>query len=255
MSNVDPSPPPAAAEKSSLTKKLPTFRVGFSKQMDALRAYAMVSENGAKPVHYSAVGDIIKVHEANVSSMNPFFLENGFIEKHGNGYMPTAAVLEFNRASQWNPETAAQTLAPIVANTWFGIALKQRLQFRPMSDEEAIQVLAALCNAGPSVKPQLRMLLDYCEAAGIIQRAGGQITAAEPITNIKPTPATDMAAPTTTPVPRAPVVTSTVGAPNVINMQIAIQVDLAEMSGWPPERISAFFGGIAQVLAAKNQDG
>jgi hypothetical protein len=28
-------------------------------------------------------------------------------------------------------------------------------------------------------------------------------------------------------------------------------VNLGEMSGWQPERIAAFFGGLAQVIAAK----
>src|SRR5689334_7260683 len=94
----------APDSKARLTKKLPTFRVGFPKQLDALRAYAVLSEGGTKPVHYRRVGDIIKVHEANVSSMNPFLLENGFLDKN---YTPTAPVLEYSRQYQWNPETAA----------------------------------------------------------------------------------------------------------------------------------------------------
>src|SRR5690606_32424101 len=88
---------PTAEARPRLTKKLPTFRVGFAKQMDALRAYAVLSEGGKKPVHYTRIADIIKVHEANVSSMNPFFLENGLIEKNGNGYIPAPDVVEYSR--------------------------------------------------------------------------------------------------------------------------------------------------------------
>src|SRR4051812_863272 len=101
---------PSSAEKSRLTKKLPTFRVGPAKQLDALRAYAVLSENGTKPVHYSRIAEIIKVHEANVSSMNPFFVENGLIIKAHNGYLPSPQVLEYDRAYSWKPETAAQKL-------------------------------------------------------------------------------------------------------------------------------------------------
>ncbi len=263
MSNTENSPPLAAAEKSKLSKKLPTFRVGFHKQMDALRAYATISDNGTKPVHYSIVGDFIKVHEANVSSMNPFFVENGFLEKSGAGYMPTPAVLEYNRAHSWNPETAAQTLAPIIANTWFGLALKQRLQFRSISEDEGIEILASLCNALPSMKPQLRMLLDYCEASGILSRAGGQLAAIEQTDSKQATaPASTTAAAISTPTQSpmrfagGPIPSGNLTPQNgAINLQIAVDVNLAEMRDWSPERITAFFGGIAQILAAKNKDG
>lgn len=254
-------PPPATAEtKSKLSKKLPTFRVGFAKQMDALRAYAVLSDGGSKPVHYTKVADIIKVHEANVSSMNPFFVENNFIYKAGNGYVPVTDILEYNRAYSWKPENAAQKLNLLVANTWFGTALIQRLQFRAMSEEVAIEALASQCNAGPAAKPQLRILLDLCEASGIIERANGQLTllsvsapeeikTAPEATRPAPEPeATMQPRPTSSPANHSP-------KDGSINLDIGIRVDLAEMRDWSPDRITAFFGGIAQILAAKNKDG
>ena len=39
----------------------------------------------------------------------------------------------------------------------------------------------------------------------------------------------------------------------VIQFQIDVRVDLKEISGWRPDRIAAFFSGIAQVVAAKGQ--
>jgi hypothetical protein len=248
--------------RSKLSKKLPTFRVGFAKQLDALRAYAVLSDGGTKAVHYSKVGEIINVHEANVSSMNPFFLENGFIEKQGAGYVPTAPIVEYNRAFSWNPETAAQKLAPIVINSWFGQALRQRLQFRQLSEDDAIEVLAAVCKAEPAAKPQLRILLDYCEGAGILTRANGQLASAE--LNLKesksPTPPSAtieqplMAQSPERPQSPSPALASD-SQDGAINLQIGVHVSLAEMKDWSPERITAFFGGIAQVLAAKNKSG
>jgi hypothetical protein len=38
-----------------------------------------------------------------------------------------------------------------------------------------------------------------------------------------------------------------------VDFHVAIRVGTAEFSTWRPERISAFFGGIAQVLAAKGR--
>ena len=264
MSNLASSPSSAPTDgKSKLSKKLPTFRVGFAKQLDALRAYAVLSDGGTKAVHYSKVGELIKVHEANVSSMNPFFLENGFIEKQGAGYMPTAPIVEYNRAFSWNPETSAQKLAPIVINSWFGQALRQRLQFRQLSEDDAIEVLAAVCKADPGAKPQLRILLDYCEGAGILTRANGQLVAAAELDlkeskSPQPPSATLERPPMAQPPERsqgpAPALASD-SQDGAINFQISVQVSLAEMKDWSTERITAFFGGIAQVLAAKNKGG
>lgn len=252
--SLDRVPPDRASNK-----KLPTFRVGTAKQFDALRAYAVLSDGGTKPVRYTNVAEIIKVHEANVSSMNPFFLENGFIEKQAGGVVPHLALLEYNRAHSWNPDKAGQKLAPIVSKTWFGEALQQRLLFRSMSEDEAVEALATICMAGPDAKLQLRMLLDYCEVAGLVRRENGQLSA----TNSSPQPAPSPAR--NDPIPAAPSVStaperkpSAFGgamspAEGGINFQVSIQVDLAEMKGWSADRIAAFFSGMAQVLAAQEK--
>ena len=240
----------------SSTKKLPTFRVGYPKQLDALRAFAVLSENGTKPVRYTKVAEVIKVHEANVSSMNPFFFESGFIEKQGGGAMPHPALLEYNRAHQWKAETAGPKLAPIIAATWFGQMLAQRLQFRAMTEDEAVDALAAECMAGPDAKPQLKMLLDYCETAGIVRRDNGQLSApqSKPADSLPPPPE-----PVATPVEVAPKSffgggpATPKAAAGGISFQINVNVDMAEMSGWSADRIASFFAGVAQVLAAQGK--
>lgn len=244
------------------SKKLPTFRVGFPKQLDALRAYALLSDNGTKPVHYGRVADIIKVHEANVSSMNPFFLESGFLEKSGAGYMPTPAVLEYARQHSWTADTAAQKLASIVNNTWFGQALSQRLQFRSMSEDDAINALASLCNAMPEARPQLRLLIDFSEAAGVLVRANGQLSAPVPdSTEPKPAPHSELMPPIIDNRPQAdaPAARSAPAAAPTqdggVNFSIDVQISMAEMKDWSAERITALFTGIAQVLAAKHREG
>ena len=36
-----------------------------------------------------------------------------------------------------------------------------------------------------------------------------------------------------------------------VQFHVSVKVDMAEFAGWEPARITSFFGGIAQVLAAK----
>jgi hypothetical protein len=263
MSDVAP-PPPSAEPKTQPNKKLPTFRAGFTKQLEALRAYALLSEGGKKSVSYKAIAEVIKIHEANVSSMNPFFLENGFIEKSGPAYVPTAPVLEYFRRYGWDAATAAQALAPIIINSWFGLALIQRLHFRSILEDDALSLLASRCQANPEAKPQLRVLIDFCEAANVITRVDGKLSnvpqqqdeaPARSIPPIQSEPEPEAVEPVAVQPSRAAmrpaVAESKQGA---INLHIDIDVDLAEMRDWTPERITAFFSGIAQVLAAKNKD-
>lgn len=236
-------------------KRLPTFRVGFAKQLDALRAYAVLSESGAKPVRYQNIAPIIKLHEVNVSSANPFFLENGFLEKVSGGLLPTAAVLEYNRAYSWKPETAGAKLLSIVEKSWFGAALQQRLLFRTMTEDEAIEALASICMAGPDARPQLKTLIDYCELAELLRRENGQLIANQDARVSQPAQTQHKEEPR--PAPTSETQEMRVGgfAPTAgaINFQISVKVDMAEMKGWSADRITAFFGGIAQVLAAQEK--
>jgi hypothetical protein len=39
----------------------------------------------------------------------------------------------------------------------------------------------------------------------------------------------------------------------IVQFHVSVRVDMGEFKGWAPERIAAFFGGIAQVLAAKGK--
>lgn len=256
-----------AGPKRRLTKKVPTFRAGFAKHLDCLRAYAVLSENGTKPVHYVKIGPIITLHEANVSSMNPFFMESGLIEKRQGGYMPCEAVLDYNRAYAWDKDTAGHKLAPTIRDTWFGHELTQRLQFDSMDEDTAIKLFADICNAGPEVRGQLRMLIDFCETAGLVKRDGSQIFSAESAAprqretahaqpdsqpSIKPTtlPVSESAAQPAAPKQPSADLPSHSGT---VHFQISANVDMTEMSGWSADRIAAFFAGIAQVLAAQGQ--
>jgi hypothetical protein len=38
-----------------------------------------------------------------------------------------------------------------------------------------------------------------------------------------------------------------------INFQVSLKVTMAEIAGWEPDRITAFFAGLAQVIAAKGR--
>jgi len=253
-----------ASSASAPIKKLPTFRVGFNKQMDALRGYAVASKNGTVPVRYADVAKLVGVHESNVSSMNPFFVENGFLEKSGAGLLPTQPVIDYNRAHQWDAATAATKLAGLVEKAWFGEAITKKLLFRAMSEDQVIETLAAVCMAGPDAKAQLRVLVDLIEMVGLARRENGMLHAN------RTTQTVDAPASVETPPPSAasplhasaaaefaavPIPAPGRAPAGVVQFQVSVNIDMTELSGWSADRISALFAGVAQVLAAQKGGG
>lgn len=240
-----------APESRRATKKLPSTRLGFSKQLDILRAFAHLS-SGNQPVHYTKVAEAVQAHESNVSTMNPFFVENGFLIKSGNGQLPSAAVQEFGRKYSWNKDTAAHALAPVVSATWFAEALLNRLHFNPLTTDQGIEILAAACSAEPDAKPQLRMLIDYLDASGLLRRENGQLIAIRREQPQPPTPEPAVELKASPVTPGAPVIGTPAASPGNISFQVSVDVNMADLAGWPADRITAFFTGVAAVIAAQN---
>jgi len=269
---ADDSTTPQAADKASSkvarpTKQLPTSRIAFSKQLDILRAYAAASGPGNKLVTLREVSDIVKMASGTVTIANPFFTDAKLLFKtEGMGLTPSTYVMEFARAYEWNRDTAAHKLAPAFSQMWFTEALLPRLAFGDITEEEAITVLAEKSASPPDYKTQLRLILDYLEVSGLIRREDGRIKAGS-----KAASATQSAAPEKKTVdhedkkdqtsvsphaslsPPAGRVSTAFTQPTqgVVNFHIDVRMDMSEFAGWSPDRIAAFFNGIALVLSAK----
>src|SRR2546430_10327072 len=194
-----------------------------------------------------------------ISLTSPFFTDIGLLQRADKGFLPSDAVINFQRQHQWKPETATQKLAPVIAASWFAERLVPKLSFRAMTEDEAIDDLAEACSAEPDYKPQLALLLDYIAAAGLIVRDGGQVRSTNmPVATervaLKPEAGTDSAENATTVSQTAKsMVTTAFTQPTegTVQFHVSVRVDMNEFAGWQAERITAFFGGIAQVLAAK----
>jgi hypothetical protein len=241
-------------------KVLPTVRVSFSKQMDIVRAYA--AAGSGKAVTGKDVADIVQMAPTTISLANPFFLDVKFVQKsEGVGMAPASEVMEYLHAYEWDKETAAHKLSPLLSNAWFWEALQPRLAFEKLSEEQVITVLAEKSKAGPSYKPQLKMVLEFLDAAGMIKRENGQVTAlkgAQQTTALlapaaAPAKSAEHAeSPSVSPLKqRASVGTNFAQREGVISFDISVRVDMSEFVGWEPARIAAFFAGVAQVISAK----
>jgi hypothetical protein len=259
-----PKPPKfkGVVEKQKPTRILPSTRISFPKQIDLLRGYAAASGPSNKAVTADETAAIVGMQRDTLSLINPFFVDVGFLQRveqknEAWRYLPSADVINFARAYEWNKETAAHKLAPSMAASWFGEALLKRLSFGSLDEEEAISVLAEAASAAPEYKAQLRILLNYLSAAGLAQLADGRVTKGK-ATNTAPMNSSTTETPHVTqeqaPQHRiTPSVSTAFLQPTqgVVNFHVDVKIDMAEFASWSPARITAFFAGVAQVLAAK----
>ncbi len=258
-STLIPSP---TKTKIRPTKPLPTERIAFNRQLEILRAYAAANAPTGQAVSNETVAEIVKLNASTVSLGNSFFVAIGLLQKADTGYLPSPDVIEFNRAYAWSQETAAFKLAGTIEKSWFAQALFPKLNFRPVDIDEALATLADAASAGPDSKDQLRMLLNYLEAVGLTIRDGNTIRLS-PQGSGASTPSSTSSSSTTSSSSiseRVPlqdrVDAQAIRAPSqpqagVVQFQINVEVKMDEFAGWPADRITAFFNGIAQVLAAR----
>jgi hypothetical protein len=256
--------PTPARPKSALP--LPTERIQYDNQTKLIRAYAIASGPEGRGVTNGAVANIVKMHSDTVALANGFFTGIGILQRTDSGFVPAPEVIAFNRAFEWNPESAGTKLSPLMERAWFGQALLPRLRLAgTMEEREAIQVLAETAAVPPQQKKNLELILDYMTTSGLIQREGGMIkmtrqTAQQPAPpagesqdvseNRSPAPASSRS-PQSSPLASALFPSS---ADGMVQFHISVRVNMAEFAGWTPDRISAFFSGVAQVLAARGKD-
>ena len=257
-----PQEPPVKPAKSKPIQVLPADRVIFAKQLSLLRAYAAASGHEKKPVKLPEVADIAKIHANTISVANGFLVDIGLIQKTDAGFIPSAEVLAFAAAHEWNPDKAAHKLAPIILESWFAKTLLPKLTFDKVRERDAIADLAQAASAGTDCKNSVKMLIDYMEAVGVIQREGEFLRKSTPVASA-PHTSTERHAAANPPehretahrdsVPQRSSVSTafTQMTGGMVQFNISVKVDMQEFSGWQPERITAFFAGIAQVLAAK----
>lgn len=247
-----------AKSKSKPSRILPFDRVQFAKQLDVLRAFAAASNQGTKSVTNVEAAAIVAMAPETLSACNAFFVSSGLIQKGEGGMLVSPEVQSFFRAYDWNKDTAAHKLAPLLRVSWFAETLLPRLSFKPMDEEEAITQLGDAATASPDCKKQLKFLIDFLEASGLAQRDGTLLkpgpmfadsgTVRQEISIPKESPAAESIGAA----PKLKVATTfSQMAQGAMRFNVSFDVDMTEMANWHPDRIAKFFHGIAEVLSAK----
>jgi hypothetical protein len=261
-SSVKRFPRPKKAAKhvdSRPTKFLPSERITFGRQLDILRGWAAAGGSLRKVVSNLEVAKVVNMQPSTVSLNNAFYSSIGLLVKAEGGYAAAEEVTAFLRAWEWNKDTAAQKLAPILAKSWFYEALASKLEFGARSEAECLQDMGDASNAGQGYKNNLKMLLEYLTATGLVQRDGDSVkkggatvtpsSAQQVVSESAASPKPETIATGDSLAKTMPSLFGT--TEGEVQFNVVVKVKMGEFASWQADRIAAFFGGIAQVLAAK----
>ena len=252
---TEPSPEPRQpVGRSRVLFPLPSGRMRFESQLRALRGWAVAAQNDPTPSN-DAVADACRISSTTISGNNAFLVTANLLVKEGGGYRPTDATIEFGRAVSFGAADAPRKLAPALQATWFWKALQPRLDFPPVTREDALLRLAEVAHAGSEHKNQLSVILEWLEAAGLLRREGDQITSVKDA--VRPVAIGEIVAePDPKPVPslaeQALQASVSATSPGAIAFSVAVNIDMADLLGWEPDRIKELFDGIAKVLSAQS---
>lgn len=231
-------------------KALPTDRVAFVKQIEILRAYAVGSPDGSKFLTNNDISGMVGIGPNSASLCNNFFVESGLLQRGESGLAPASDVQSYARTYEWDQESAPEKLAPTLQRTWFAEAILPRAALRVITETEALTVLAEAASADKSYRSQLLFLLEYLEFAKLIIRDGSNIRRATRLATFS-APISSNSEEQRVPTNQPPQQEVRSASTNGVSFSVDINVDMTELAGWPAERITSFFAGLAQVIAAK----
>jgi hypothetical protein len=246
---------------SSLTPKpgkiLPTEKINVAKQLDFLRGYGATSADGTKASSVNEVASVLKVAASSVTLASSFLASVGLIVRTDAGtYRSSPEVIAFLRAYEWDKETASHKLGPLLREAWFGKALIPSLKIGPIAEKDAVAKLAEAAPASTEYRKELGMLIDFMIAGGIVVREGNMLRMAT--RDAKSSEAATVKAEMTANEPTGAIRSNPVSVttafneePGSMSFNVSFRVDMAEFASWKPERLQAFFRGIAEVLHAK----
>lgn len=171
-----------AAPRQRSERSLPTDRLSFDKQVEALRAIAQVSGAGRRPVTAEEISSTIGLRGNTGGLSNKFFRDTGWIQPQGRGmYVPTEELMSFHQQLVVDPdavEAAKEYLLGAARASWYWQEIADMVQGAGV--REAAVIFKLVRAAGASAddhKPQLSLIIDWLIWLGLVHREGEMILA------------------------------------------------------------------------------
>lgn len=238
-------------------KALPTDRLKFGQQVNALKAISVASVGGTKAVGAEDIAPRIGVVAATAGLNNQFFMESGLITRESKGrYKPTEAVERFARKHTFDAEGSGRELAGILGQTWYFQAVRQQLEMGTTPTQTMIRVLADAAGAVKAHEVKLASLLAWLEFAGLVTTEGGTVKipegapeppAVEDNELPDPPPADTEGKRTTEKHRRQPPADTEA----VLSFSFDFALTADDLKALSPEQIQKVFEAVGQVMAVK----
>ena len=151
-------------------RALPTDRMRFDVQVQALKAFAVTSKYGQFAVTSEEIASILPVSATTAGLNNNFCYEAGLLVRESKGrYKPTEAVNQFARDHSWAPDRAGRALAPILAKTWFYEAVENQLAMGPATRQQLVSALGQVAGATTDHTGHLDTIVQWLDYAQLIR--------------------------------------------------------------------------------------
>lgn len=171
-----------ATPRQRSERSLPTDRLSFEKQVEALRAIAQVSGAGRRPVTAEEISSTIGLRGNTGGLSNKFFRDTGWIQPQGRGmYVPTEELTSFHQQLAVDPgavEAAKEYLLVAARTSWYWQEIADMVQGAGV--REAAVIFKLVRAAGASAddhKVQLSLIIEWLIWLGLVHREGEMILA------------------------------------------------------------------------------
>jgi hypothetical protein len=244
--------PEKAAPRPRASKALPTDRMKFDVQVNALKAFATQSDMGKRAIGSDDIAPRLGITASTAGLNNAFFAEAGLLEKESKGkYKPTPEVVRFAQEHSFDAAKAGKALGPILKETWFF----REVAREPSTRERLIEVLAYAAGTGKERQVQITGLLSWLEYAGLIATENGTVRAVTADDSADPARQGTTVANQEEPKPKggkSEEQQAQRGTPLLsFNFDFSLATgDLAKLS---PEQIKALYEAVGTVMAIKAQ--
>lgn len=237
---------------------VPTDRMKFETQVQALRTICTASRGGQESVDAEKMASLMGVSSATAPLNNAFFISVGLVEKIGKGeYRPTELALKFQQKWTFNKDEAPTLLAPAFHASWFFEAVKQKLDVDGAPTvKQMIETLAMRAGTDDTYATQYSFLLDWLAYVGLIA-IESDIVRIVSEASVEPELETEEdklpavpSEPETHSKSEGPKMVPLVKAqPPVIAFSFEVAVTAADLAILAPEQIAAFFDGAGKIAA------
>lgn len=170
-----------SAQRQRAERNLPTDRLSFEKQVEALRAIAQLSGSAKKPVKAETISASLGLKGNTGSLSNKFFWDTGWITPAGRGaYAATDELLAFNNHLGIDAEDqvgAKRYLLGSARGAWYWQEIETMVQGAGVREKAVLLALVKAAGASAERRQQMLLILDWLTWLGLIRRDGDIVVA------------------------------------------------------------------------------